>query len=1556
MSYIGLHQHLDSSCLDGFQTRQELVSRAKSLGMNAVAITDHGTCAIHVKFAQECAKQSDDNLTIKPIFGMESYLVDDVHDIMTDRIAHTRAGKVKYNKETGEPELEKQRASDFNHCCLWAQNDKGLENLWTVSTLSYTEGFYRKPRIDFNMLKTYGEGLFVSDGCMLSRVSRCIANDDIKGAIAWEKKLIDAVGKENVLVEIHTWQFCDPKTEEQFNLNSIMTKTNKVKIEIAKELGLRTIAVNDAHYAKREDYRWHELVWQSTTGKGSDLNDDKTSGRGETAAWVMSEDECFYWLKKHGLDDEDIQTAIDNTQWVADHCNAKIKFGMVPPRYGDSKEDDDRLLEKLVLEGARERIPSVDQAQEYMAELKKELELIEKTDLSGYFLIVWDYVNFVLSDDEDGSKYGIVGKKASLLGVARGSSGASVVCYFLRITNIDPIKNSLYFERFLTAGRVVSSVNIKFEDGWKKFSPSEKISLSDGTSKDAWKLLYEEDDTEYGKEIDSSFDFKDCPDIDLDFEASVIPQVDAYLKKRWGEWNVCRIGTELQGKISTSVHDVFAIHGYSSSDIFNLNRKIAATGWDTGEYMELQTYEDFIECISKDEDLKKIVDETEYFKEAWNFGGRIRTYGVHASGYVISKKSLLGKMPLRVAQGILVTQFSHDQVASMGFIKYDVLKLSSLGTIREVYENVHGKLDPESIYADMQNDKLFDGAAIWKPTWDGDVLGIFQLDTPLGKTTATNAIVNSVSDAGMITAVDRPGLVRSGLIKDFYKVRKGEEGCPSYHPFTDSILEETSGFVVYQEQIMKIYSRLCNMNMEEADNVRKVFSKKQVTKVPAMKKLLYDVCLNDKNFIDSVPVKYSSPKECLDDLWVGISRTAEYSFNKSHCLDGHTLVKLDTGECIYMSELFKRYESGEELKIMSMMPDGKIASAKIHEVMKSGIKELLTITLANGALIRATPEHRFLTTRGYVAVKDFRDDEELIFDSKHRYAHTSLSKAMKDTQSRITHEQRCKHQQNVQKIHPDRCKNGYIAGQKSLMRLREDEEWSKRHNKNTSIGIQKYWNGIDDKKHARKWTGFTFWQTMSKEELMIFEQSRAKKMKATLAKKTDDQWQEITDKIRNTKLEHGCVNFGKKTFLSDGRLCDSMFEAKIGEYLIDRGVKFSLHKQLRGQGDHKHVFCDFYANGVYIEADGLYRGDDFFKNKKYGDDLPFLVLYPNDWKYKIDAMLMGDHVSNGIKVVSIEKKPLPGRWHKTYGMTYDIEMDDHYPANFIANGIVSHNSMSYGMITAYEQYMKVRWPLQFICASLNTDPGQIEFLKYAIVRGYNVKTPNVNKSTDKYVVDNNTIYMPMWSIKGVGGKAVEEILNNGPYSSYDDFLDKTTGRGGRKKNVLQSLISIGAFDGVDERSRYDLMCAFAESKGLEKPYKKNFESDRIIAKIEQELLGVSLSYDDVLDNKDWLSSESPQSMAGLMKTDVGESTKIAGKITSTKTKNAKNGLMAWVTLKLVSQEEVKITVFANSYSRFKDYLSTGDLVSIMCKRSSDFNGAPSFICNYVFNKSIQQDK
>jgi ribosomal protein L24 len=721
-----------------------------------------------------------------------------------------------------------------------------------------------------------------------------------------------------------------------------------------------------------------------------------------------------------------------------------------------------------------------------------------------------------------------------------------------------------------------------------------------------------------------------------------------------------------------------------------------------------------------------------------------------------------------------------------------------------------------------------------------------------------------------------------------------------------------------------------------------------------MKKLLYDSAKSDPEFIKQIPAKYANADQCLDDIWVGISRTAEYAFNKAHCLDGWSKVKLANGDVITLSDLYKRYDAGEELWIMSMMPNGKIEPGKVNQVIKSGVKELLTIRLANGKSIRATPEHRFLTTDGYKAVKDFTKDEELIFDNESSYAQTSLSKSMKKTQSKITHEERCIHQQNVQVLHPDRFVKAQKAGRAAVNELRKNKDWMSKYKKSCSEGQKFYWDSIEDKKNNRNWAGFTFFNTMTEERLNEWKKNKSALVKARYANMSDEDFDDWMKSVREGKLKSGCVNFGKKTFLSDGRLCDSKFEAEIGQYLIDRGIDFELHKQLKGQGKHKHVACDFYVDGLYIEADGLYRGDDFFKNRKYGDDIPFIVLYPNSWKYTIDEMLLSNHIANGVKVLSVKKEIIPGRWHKTSGMTYDIEMDSHFPANFIANGIVSHNSFAYGMITAIEQYMKYNYPLQFIAASLNTDGNVNDFIKYAIVKGYKVSSPNVNKSKNEYTVNGDTLYMPIWSIDGVGGKAVEEILNNGPFDSYDDYIAKTSKMGGSRKTVLPKLIALGAFDGVDKRDRYELMCEYADSRNETRPQEGAYDSNRIRGRIEQELMGVSLSYDMLLENREWLESEGPQSKNGLFATEVGGFVKVAGEIVEIKKKEAKNGLMAWAKVKLISQEIVNVTIFANSYSRMKDFVINGDLVSFGCRRGDDFRGDISLMANSVFNKSMQE--
>lgn len=1135
---------------------------------------------------------------------------------MSDRPARDRKGNIKIDKETGEPEMAKQKPSDFNHGCIWAKTNEGLANLWTLSTLSYTKGMYYKPRIDMKMLKQYGKGLFVSDGCMLSAVSRAIVADDFSKAEAWLNKLIEAVGKDNVLMELHTWQFTDEKyskdwktfehdelkdlivrlracnivlksmedldnarkevesfgrslTDEQkkqkaafaqydaeinnWNLNQNMYKTNKGKVELARKLGLRLIAVNDAHYGPREDYIWHELEWATTTGKGAEYDDDKTGGRGETAAWVMNDEEVKYWLMKSGLSEEIADEAIDNTGWVADRCNAVMERGMHPPRFESTREKDEELFDKTVVEGIKELVPKDRNTfKQYMDRVNLESELIKKCDLCGYFNTVADYANFVRAEDPDGEKYGIVGKHASLLGPGRGSAGSSIVCYLMHITNLDPIKFNLFFERFLTAGRVISKVHLTFDSGEEKtFEPSDVVKTEHG-DKASWQCLTENWKTEFGKIVSTRFDFKDCPDIDLDFEARVIPQLNAYLKKRYGEYNFCQIGTFQTLKMPMAVKDLGKVKGMTPQETQDIVNRMENAGWPKGAYMRDYTFEDMMNCVNKDEELKKIQEETGLFDEVWHWGERYRGEGIHASGYVISKESMLGKLPLRMKDGKLITQFEHDGIASLGFIKYDILKLAGLGTIREVYERVNHKMDVKDIYRIMRDEKLLANADMWKSTWTGDTLGIFQMDTPLGMKTAINSKMASLRDAGMLSAVDRPGMVRSGLINEFYKVRQGIDPVNHYHPLIDSILDETSGFCVYQEQIMKIYATLCNMKIEETDNVRKVFTKKQTWNVEKMKTLLHDCCMSRKDFIDNIPSKYDSPEACFDDIWVGLSRTAEYCFNASH------------------------------------------------------------------------------------------------------------------------------------------------------------------------------------------------------------------------------------------------------------------------------------------------------AN-------------------------------------------------------------------------------------------------AYGMITSIEQYFKWKYPSEFITASLNTDPGAVEFLTYAKVHGLKIAPPNVNKSKQNYELQDGVIYMPLSTVKGVGPAAVDEIIANGPYDSFDDYVQKTSGRGGRKKNVMESLISVGAFDGVDERDRFQLMVAWKKSRNEDYPTRNTWKSPRIRGKIEQNLLGISLSYDPLFDNKEWIEKQGAASLGELQKTDVGDFVCIPGQVTSIRKHQAKNGEMAWLTVKLLSHDEVTLTMFATAWSKYKDLISTNVIAAFNCKRTDDWNGKQSYV-------------
>lgn len=1414
--FVPLHNHCDTSFLDGYQTAEELCDRCEELGVTACALTDHGTCAGHEMFDWQIVSRK---LNFKPIFGIEAYLCEDVDNHTSDRVAKDKKGNVKYDPKTGEPVMEKQKPRDFNHACLWAQDDEGLENLWTLSTLAYTDGFYYKPRIDLAMLRKHHKGLFVSDGCMLSQVSRAIVSGNIDKAYEWEQKLIDIFGKDNVLVEIHTWQFVEPHTDEQRKLNEDMCKTNLHKIQIARKLGLRMIAVNDSHYAKREDYKWHELEWATTTGKGDAYNDDKTGGgRGETAAWVMSDDEVRYWLGRHSIPKDIIEECIDNTQWVAEHCNAKLKRGMVPPRYKETKEEDEKHFDKVLMDGIRELVPR-DKVEQYLDELNKEVELIKKSDLTGYFNTVADYSNFVRDEDVDGEKYGVPGKKASLLGAGRGSAGGSLVCYLMHITNVDPIKFGLFFERFLTAGRVMETVTCEYEDGTSKTFTDvhEEVKLADGTTKEAWQQIDESWDTEYGKLKHTSFVFKDCPDIDLDFEASVIPYLNKYLKLKYGEYGFCQIGTQLLLKMSMAIKDVGKVHGMTPAALNDVVKRMAATGWRMEDWVSEHTYEEMVEWFCKthrDEVVADLFENSDFMWQAYNWGGRFRGEGVHASGYVISKKPMLGKLPLRIKDGVLVTQFEHNGIARLGFIKYDILKLSSLGVIRECYELTHnGKLDVKDVYREMRDERTSENADMWKQTWSGDTIGIFQMDTPLGTKTAMNARMKSLRDAAMLSAVDRPGMVISGRINDFYKVRLGKEPIMQYHPFVDDILAETSGFIVYQEQIMSIFGRLCHYNPAQRDYIRKIIGKKLRFEMPKQKAVLDKCCLEDEAFVKAVPSKYKDAQECVDDLWNGITGAGSYAFNKSHCLHGSTKVKLANGEVTSLANLYNMYKAGEELSIMSMMPDGSIAPAKVAEVIDSGVKALLTITLADGKTINCTPEHRLLTPKGYKATKELNVGDSVVVDNGTDYSIIANSNVFAYTQ--VSEAIKYAHDYNVD--------------------------------------------------------------------------------------------------------------------ATDGQTINSILQ-----YLSCRGVQYKTDCYMQ-IGDKK-VHADLEIAGVPFNV----YDSDFVEHSN-----ECVPLYADTWKYTIDAVLMGQHIA-GVEIVSIEQ------YAGIHARTYDVVMDDHYPSNFIANGIVSHNSVAYGMITYEQQRYKYKHPEVFMVASMNNNMGDPEYVTYAKVHGMQIAPPNVNKSSWRYELSDGAIYMPLSIIKGVGGAAVDEILRGQPFSSFDDYLARTSGRGGRKRNIVKALISVGAFDGVDERDRFQLMVDYKTSIKEEPPKRNTWKNPRVRGKIEQELIGISLSYDPVLDNRQWLESQGPQTYADMLQHEVGDGICVAGKVESIRRHIQKNGgEMAWIAVQLVSHEVVTVTMFATNWSKCKDLVAPNDIVAFNCKRTNDYNGKMSIVGFSCKNHSIE---
>jgi DNA polymerase-3 subunit alpha len=789
--FVHLHTHAEYSPLDGLSNVDEIMTEVSRHGQQAVAITDHGTCAGHPDF-----QIAADAAGIKPIFGIEAYLVN-------DRIA--RPGESPNSsdfetKEEYEAALAEHTATvqylknGYYHLVLWAENETGLRNIWAMTTESQRDGFYYKPRMDWDTLRRHSEGVIASTGCLRGPVADEIVKDNPIQAQANLGKLLEIFGADNLFLEIHT------------NGLDKQRKVNEALIKMSSDYQLPLVAVVDSHYPTKAFTDAHK-VWIACQ-TNSDVQDEGDLFAEDLDLYIQSEEEVRANLAYLGADIVD--AAVSNTAVIANRCTARLQGKTVMPifsRSGGYERDADRLLELCLSNWERKTTgKNYDQATA-IARFEREFKMLRDKKFCGYFLMVADYV-------------GAARAEGILVGPGRGSGGGSLVAYLAGITGIDPVEADLLFERFLTEGRT------------------------------------------------------SLPDFDVDFPSTKREWITHYIEQRYGPEHVVRVGTHTRLKTKGVVKDVaraissrLPLDYYPDIEAFSKFVKEAEAStaglglpweslWD--EHGEtLQPYRD---------------KYPELFEMADQLVGRLKSYGRHAAGVVISPdENLYESLPLRRGEdGQMIAEFDLATLEKLGYVKFDLLTIRNLDTLQDTIDLIQAKtgeiIDPDSWDASMYADE-----EVWKEIGLGHTKGLFQIETPTGTRMSKRMRPLSLSEGADLITIVRPGPRLSGLDNIYLARRSGAEAVSFPDPRLEEFLGKTFGTLLYQEDIMATCMVLGGYDSTKADEVRKILGKKQVEKVEAA----------GREFVQSAVERGMAERDAAA-LWAQMAEFAKYSFNRAH--------------------------------------------------------------------------------------------------------------------------------------------------------------------------------------------------------------------------------------------------------------------------------------------------------------------------------------------------------------------------------------------------------------------------------------------------------------------------------------------------------------------------------------------------------------------------------------------------------------------------------------------------------------------------------------------------
>ena len=714
MKFIHLHTHSHYSLLDGLAKIDDLINRAKELGMKALALTDHGNLYGAVEFYKKAVKAE-----IKPILGVETYV----------------AYRSRFEKQT--------RVDDkYFHLILLAENNLGWQNLIQLVTKSYLEGFYYRPRVDKELLKRCHEGLIALSGCPAGEIPQLILNNNFEQAEKTIKEYQEIFGSENFFLEISD----HPNIPEAVKVNDALKKLSEITFA-------PLVATQDIHYAKPEDAEYQDILLAvQTNNKTSDEN--RLTMKVEDFS-MRSQEQMMESFK-------DLPEAIENTEKIAERCNVNLTLNQILlPNFPLPEQEisADDYLRKLVMERLSNRFEVADA--KVMERLDYELEVIKKTGFADYFLIVQDFVIWA-------KERGIV------VGPGRGSAAGSLVSYVLGVTDINPLKYDLLFERFLNPDRI------------------------------------------------------SMPDIDLDFTDVRRDEVFAYIRQKYGEDRVAQIITFGTMAARAAVRDAGRALGLSYGFCDQLAKLIPALPHQKLDDA-IKKVPELNELYKNNPDAKKVIDA------AFKLEGVARHASVHAAGVVVSKEPLTDYVPLQRApqnENIVITQFDMYSIEDLGLLKIDLLGLKNLTIIEEAIRLIK-EIQGEEIKISQIP---LDDKKTFKLLQETDTTGIFQLESSGMRRYLRELKPTELEDIIAMVALYRPGPIE--LIPSFINRKHGREKVKYLHPKLEPILEKTYGIGIYQEQMMRIARDLAGFSLAEADTLRKAIGKKIKVLLGAQKEKL----------------------------------------------------------------------------------------------------------------------------------------------------------------------------------------------------------------------------------------------------------------------------------------------------------------------------------------------------------------------------------------------------------------------------------------------------------------------------------------------------------------------------------------------------------------------------------------------------------------------------------------------------------------------------------------------------------------------------------------------